>query len=198
MRAGDHVCGDEADQNHRGADEGVEHQLHRAVLAPCGAPDSDQEILGDDDDLVEDEEKEQVVAEKYAVDGANQQQVEGKEFLSAMFDVPGKENAGNGDDAGEQNEAKADAVRGKVIMDAEGGNPWHVGDGQHLSGAVVHEGRQPDGESGDRCEQREDARRDHTAFGQQEHRGSTEKRDVDRPSKHNFRAPLQKDLPIRT
>ena len=84
LRAGDDVGGDEADEHHGAADEGVEGELHGAVLAAGRAPDGDEEVLGDDDDFVEDEEEEEIVAEEDAVDGADEQQVEGEEFFGAV------------------------------------------------------------------------------------------------------------------
>ena len=105
LGAGDDVGRDEADQHHRAADEGVERKLHGGVFATRRTPDGDQEVLGDDHDLVEDEEQEEIEAEKDAVDGADQQQVEGEELLGAVLDVPGEENAGDRDDAGEQEQA---------------------------------------------------------------------------------------------
>ena len=44
---------------------------------------------------------------------------------------------------------RRDAVGGEVVVDAEGGNPEPVGDGEHLAGAVVEEGGESDGEAGD-------------------------------------------------
>ena len=192
MRAGDDVGGDEADEHHGAADEGVERQLHGAVLAARGAPDGDQEILGDDDDLVEDEEQEEIVAEEDAVDRADQQQVEGEELVGAVLDVPGEEDAGDGDDSGEQDEGEADAVGGEVVVDAEGGDPGIVGDGEQLAGAVLEERGERDGEAGERGQQREDARQRGAALGQQEQQQGSEKRDVDRPSEHS------REVPIRT
>ena len=46
-----------------------------------GAPDGDEEILGNDGDLVEDEEQEEIEAEEDAVDAADEREVEGEEFL---------------------------------------------------------------------------------------------------------------------
>src|SRR6185312_2267689 len=121
VETGSHVGGDQADQHHSAADEGVEGQLHGAVLFARRTPDCDQEVLGDDDDLVEDEEQEEIEAEEDAVDRADQQQVEGEELFGPVLDVPREENAGNGDDAGQQDEREADAVGSKVVLNAERG-----------------------------------------------------------------------------
>ena len=101
-----------------------------------------------------------------------------------MFDVPGKQNAGDGDDAGEQQQDEADAVGGEVIVNAERRNPRDVGDGEHLAGAVLQEGRERDGERDQRRQQREDARGRGVALRQQQEQQRSEKRDVDRPSQH--------------
>ena len=195
-RTGDDIGGDESDEDHGGADEGVDGKLHGAVFAAGRAPDGDEEVLGDDDDLVEDEEEEEVVAEEDSVDGADEQEVEGEELFGAILNVPGEEDAGDGDDAGEEDEGEADAVRCEVIADSEGGNPGGVGYGEHLPGAVVHKGAERDGEPGGCREQREDARQGYGAFGQQEHGRRAEKRDVDCPSKHIQNT--TKDLSIKT
>ena len=148
--AGDDVGGDEADQHHGAADEGVERELHGAVLATRRAPDGDQEVLGDDDDLVEDEEQEEVEAEEDAVDRADEQQVEGEELFGAVLDVPGEEDAGDGDDPGEQDEGEADAVGGEVVLDAEGRDPGHAGDGEAvLRCGAARKAVEGDGEAGD-------------------------------------------------
>ncbi len=83
-----HVRRDEANQDHRAADEGIEHQLHGRILAAGRSPDSDQEVLGNHYDLVEDKEQEQIEAEEDAIDCANQDEVEREELLDPMVNIP--------------------------------------------------------------------------------------------------------------
>src|SRR5664280_913177 len=88
------VGGEQADEHHGRADEGVESELHGSVLAARGTPDGDEEVLGDDGDFVEDEEQEEIEAEEDAVNAADESEIEGEELVGAMFDVPTEENAG--------------------------------------------------------------------------------------------------------
>ena len=93
LRSGHHVGRDQSDQHHRAADKRIERELHRGILTTCGAPDRNQKILGDDRDLVEDEQQQQIEAQKYAVHAADQRQIESEKFLGPILDVPGKQNA---------------------------------------------------------------------------------------------------------
>ena len=100
--AGRDIRRDQPDQHHRAPGEGVEHKLHRSILAPRRSPDCDQKILRDNDNLVEHEEEKQIVAEKYAIHRANQQQEKRKEFLGPVLNVPGEKNAGDGNNPRQQ------------------------------------------------------------------------------------------------
>ncbi len=58
----------QADEHHRRAREGIDDQLHGRVLAPRGAPDGDQEVLGHDGDFVKHKKQKKIEAEKNSVD----------------------------------------------------------------------------------------------------------------------------------
>ncbi len=60
-----------------------------------------------------------------------------------------------------------------------------VDNGEHLSRTVLEERRQRDGKGDESCHESKDAYQSRATTGQQEERQSSEKRDVDRPSKHN-------------
>jgi len=62
-----------------------------------------------------------------------------------------------------------------MVFDAEGRNPRHSSNGLHLSGGVVQERRERDGEAGDGRQQREDARGGCAAAGQQQQDGCSDK-----------------------
>jgi hypothetical protein len=112
------------------ADEGVERQLHRAVLAPRRAPDGDEEVLGDDGDLVEDEEQEEIEAEEDAVDAADEREEEGEELVGALASrCSTRRGCRRQLRAGEQNEHAADAVGRERVVNAHRRNPGHVRDG---------------------------------------------------------------------
>ena len=101
------------------------------------------------------------------------------------IDVPGEEDAGDGDDAGEQDQGEADAVGGEVVVDAEGGDPGHVGDGDASrrcgGGAKAVSAMAKPAMAVSSARMRAAAA---LRFGQQEQRGGAEKRDVDGPSEH--------------
>ena len=113
--AADDPGGDDPGEHQAASGEGVEGELHCCVFAQSPgvagvyqawgrSPDRDEEILWDDGDFVEDEEQQQIEAEKDAVDAADQGQVEGEELSGAVLDVPGEKNAGGGCDPGQQDE----------------------------------------------------------------------------------------------
>ena len=126
MAAGRGVGGEQADEHHGRADEGIERELHGAVFAARGSPDGDEEILGNDGDFVKDEEQKEIAAQKDAVDAADEREIKSEELVGAQIDVPTEENAGDGGDAGEQNEHAADAVGGEQKVNAHGWHPGHV------------------------------------------------------------------------
>ena len=131
VRTRGHISGEQSDEHHGRADEGVERQLHGAVLAARGAPDGDEEILGNDGDFVKDEEQEKVAAQKHAVDAADEREIKSEELIGAQVDVPTKENARDRGDAGEQDQHAADAVSREQEVDAHRRHPEHVD--KHLS-----------------------------------------------------------------
>src|SRR5436190_930043 len=61
-----HICGDDSDKNKRTAKEGIERQLHRAVLLVGRSPNRDQKILRHDYQFIEDKKKEQIGPKKNA------------------------------------------------------------------------------------------------------------------------------------
>jgi hypothetical protein len=69
-----------------------------------------------------------------------------------MDDIPGEEHACGGDDAGEQQQGEADAIRGEAIFDTEGWNPGHAGDGDELARCVSEYCDDGDCEAGNGCE----------------------------------------------
>jgi len=64
------VGGDDPKKNERAAKKRIQRQLHRAIFLVGRAEDRDQEILGDDDQLVEKKEEEEIGAQEYAIGAA--------------------------------------------------------------------------------------------------------------------------------
>ena len=147
MAARRRVGRQQADEHHRRAGEGIERQLHRRVLAPRGAPDGDQEVLGHDGDFVEDKEQKQIEAEKDSVDSADQRQKKGEKLVGAQLDIPTEENSGDRGQAGEQHQHAADAVGGQQEVNPHRRHPGQI-DKRHASlphagDKSLHSQRQP-------------------------------------------------------
>src|SRR4051812_33724084 len=81
MRARNDIRRDQADKNHRAANEGINRQLHRAVFLVGRAPDRDEKIFWDDRQFVEYEQQEQIEAEENSVDSADQREIKCEVFL---------------------------------------------------------------------------------------------------------------------
>ena len=110
--------GEDADPDEDGAADQHERQLHRAVLFARGAPDADQQVERHHRELVEEEEEEEVEREERAVDAGDEDEEEDEEVLRAEVQLPARERAGEGDDAGEQRHQRRDAVDAEVERDA--------------------------------------------------------------------------------
>ena len=91
-RTGRDVGREDADENERAAEEGIERELHRAVFLVRRSPDRDEEIFRDDDELVENEEQKQIGAEKDAVGSGDDEQQPEEELVRPLLDVPGKKH----------------------------------------------------------------------------------------------------------
>src|SRR2546425_840198 len=83
--AGKDVGADDADQNHGAADEGIERQFHRAIFLAGRTPDGDQEVFGDNGQLIKNKEQEQIETQKHAIDPRDERQVKGKKLLRPML-----------------------------------------------------------------------------------------------------------------
>ena len=100
--AGRDVNGDDADEDQRAAEEGIERQLHRAVFLVRGTPDRDEEIFRHDDQLVEDEEQKEIGAEKDAVGSAHDEEEPEEELVRPLLDVPGEKDRADRGQSGDQ------------------------------------------------------------------------------------------------
>lgn len=105
------------------------------------APVSDQEIFRDNRDLVEDEHRERVSAQKHAEDAADEDEVKREKFTDAVLDVPREKDADGGGETGEHEEREADTVGREVVANAEFGDPrrsmivWSPGEGTNEDAA---------------------------------------------------------------
>jgi hypothetical protein len=125
---GDEIQGQGTHQGDDRPHQCVEHQLHRCVFLAGGAPDGDQEVFGEDGDLIEEEQEHQIAGHEDPRDAAGQKQHKGEELVGTIFDVPGDQHAGEEDQGGEQHQRQADAIRPHVVMNPQlrqPGDPLH-------------------------------------------------------------------------
>ena len=59
-----------------------------------------------------------------------------------MLDVPGKKNAGNRDDSGQQDQRQADAICREMIFDAERRNPGYARNRHQLRRSLLRKSTQ--------------------------------------------------------
>jgi hypothetical protein len=119
LRARHDPRGDQADEHQMAADERIQRQFHRAVFLARAAPARDEEIFRDDRQFVKHEQQQHIEAQEHAIHAADEREVEGEKFLRALLDVPGKQNARHGRQAGQDHQHQADAVRREIIFCAE-------------------------------------------------------------------------------
>jgi hypothetical protein len=126
--AGDRVMhprqADDRDQHQHAAGHGVEDELDRGVDALVVAPDADQEIHRDQDEVPEDVEQEDVEGAEHADHRRLEQQHEDREFLHLLLDaVPRRQERNRRQEAGQHQQHEAETVDAEVILDAELRNP---------------------------------------------------------------------------
>src|SRR5882724_1357491 len=180
--AGCDINCDNADQRERAAEERIERQLHRAVFLVRRTPDRDEEILRDNDELVENEEKKKIGAQEHAVGTADDQKQPEKELVRPFLDVPRKENGTDRGQTRDQAHRQANAVDGEMIFETETLNPGEPDDCFESSVGTAFEKRlKTDSETGERRQQRHPACENVREEEQQERAA---KGDVDGPGDH--------------
>src|SRR5438477_530714 len=127
-RSSGHVRGDDSDEDERASEEGIKRELHRAVLLVRRSPDRDQEIFWNDHELVEEEEEEEIGAEKDAIRAADHKKKPKEEFVRPMFNVPREKDRGDGNDTGDESHRQADAIDGEMVIHSKHWYPRHAHD----------------------------------------------------------------------
>ena len=127
-----HVGDENADENERAAEEGIERQLHRAVFPVGRSPDRDQEIFRHDHEFVENEEEEQIGAQENAVRTADDEQEPEKEFVRPLSRRSRKKEPRRPRSARYQDHRQADAVDREMIVHPERRNPRNANDGAEM------------------------------------------------------------------
>ena len=115
---------DDRHQHQHAAGHGVEQELDRRVETLVVAPDADEEIHRDEDDVPEDVEQEQIERQEHADHRRFQQQHENRELLHALVNAFPRRQQGDGrEERREHHQHQADAVEAQVVVDAKRRNP---------------------------------------------------------------------------
>ena len=115
---------DDRDQHQHAAGHGVEDELDRGVDALVVAPDADQEIHRDQDEVPEHVEQEDVERAEDADHRRLEQQHEDRELLDLLLDaLPRRQQRDRRQEAGQHQQHQAEAVDADVVVDAELRNP---------------------------------------------------------------------------
>jgi hypothetical protein len=116
----------EAEQHDHRADQRVEDELERGVVAPGAAPHRDQEVHRDEDQLPEHEEQDQVQRAEGAVHAGLEHQQQRHEALGVarLRQHPlGVDHAQEGQQQREDQQRQGDPVDAEVVAGAHGGDP---------------------------------------------------------------------------
>ena len=105
-------------------DHGEEEELDGRVYPPRSSPDADEEVHGDEHQLPEDIEEDQVEGAQGPYHGRLQEK-EGDEILlhPVLYRLPRDEHAEDREEGGEEHEEQADAVDAQKVAHAPFGEP---------------------------------------------------------------------------
>ena len=135
---GARVVVDADDAEHQEGRATHEHQrkLHGRVVLVATAPHANQQIHGDERDLVEHEHGEQVDGYEEAEHACRQQIEPKEELLGQRIDFPRGEHAGKHDEGRKQYHDHRHAIDAKRKVDVERSIPADVGAQKHLAGVA--------------------------------------------------------------
>ncbi|MCA9706176.1 MAG: hypothetical protein KDK70_10035 [Myxococcales bacterium] len=124
---------DDGAQHQRRADHGVDEELDRSRDPLLGTPDPDDEVHGDEHQLPEGEEQDEVQGAERPDHPGLEHQHGGHELGPPLVDrVPRAPDAQRGQQRGQQDDEEREAVDAHVVVDAELGDPRDVGDELHV------------------------------------------------------------------
>ena len=122
--AGQVVQVDYRAQHEHGPGEGVQEKLDGGVDAPVMAPDSDQEVHGDQGNFPEHVEQEQVERNEDADQPEFEQDQKGEELFDAMVDgLPRHQNRNRREEGGQQHQPERQAVQADVVVNRRRRDP---------------------------------------------------------------------------
>jgi len=133
ISAGDRILDVEVegqhDQQHQHrADQSIYEELDGGVNPAGASPDADQEVHGQQHDLPEDVEEEEVQRHEGAHHAGFQEQEEGVVALHAGLDPPGSGDAEEAEQGGQEHHREGQAVHTDEVFDVKGRNPSGVFD----------------------------------------------------------------------
>ena len=132
--AGGEEDGEEREEQGHGADHGVDEELRGCRAAARAAPELDEEEGGDEAEFPEQEPVEEVERGEGTEEAGLEDEDEAEVEIGLMVDAVGCIDRHEGDDGGEHEHERAEAVDAEVILDAERGSPGYALD--HAHGAV--------------------------------------------------------------
>ena len=198
LGAGDEEQREEAHDHERRAEQRVEEELDRGVLALLAAPHADHEVHRQEHDLEEDEEEDQVLRHEGAEHPGVQHEDEDEERLRVVRlgeVVPAVDDAQRRDQQREGDERQRQPVDADEVVGLDDLDPLVVDDELERAGVVVVEvGHHRDAEGGRRQAraERHDLQQLLFALGDQHH----QQRACQRQEHHEAEAPVGEEVVV--
>src|SRR3989304_2294257 len=117
---------EDAHQHQGTSEDRVYQELHGRVLSAARAPDADEEVHGQQLDLPEEEEDQEVQGGEDAKDSGLQDEQQGKVFLDPEIDVPGGQDRQKAEHGGQNDQGHTEAVDGQEVLYAKLGYPGYL------------------------------------------------------------------------
>ncbi len=114
---------EDRDQHEDRAQQRVEEELDRRVLAPRAAPDADQEVHREQHELPEDVEEEEVEGDEGPEHAGLEQEKEREVALERLLDAERRDHAEEGEERRQDDHGDAQAVDADEVLDVVGGDP---------------------------------------------------------------------------
>ena len=131
------VDADQAEHQEGRATHQHQRQLHRTVVLVAAAPHTNQQVHGNQCDLIEHEHREQVDRDKETEHTRGQQEEPHEELTGQRVHLPRGEHTGEHDERRQQDHHYAHAIDTECQVDIERGIPHHVAAQDHLAGVTT-------------------------------------------------------------
>ncbi len=123
MRIGRDVESDEPSQQRKGAEEGVDEELHRRSPRVAVSPPGDHEVHSHDGQVEEHEEEDEVSSHEQAETDALQKEKERRLDARSVLVLQGEHGAGQEDDRSHSQQRQRQTVHAEVITAVHARNP---------------------------------------------------------------------------